>query len=115
MADNIRGLDDILKNMDVYERKIYEALHKIALYFAPIVESQAKENAPWTDRTGNARQGLHGFVEDVSETIILLVLQHKMTYGVFLELSNQGRYAIILPTLESNYSAVKQMVDEVFR
>lgn len=115
MPNGITGLDNILANMDVYERKIYQAMHNVALYFAPVVESAAKNNAPWTDRTGNARQGLHGFVEDVSETVVLLVLQHKMDYGTWLEIKNQGRYAIILPTLEAHYSAVKQMVDEVFK
>lgn len=115
MPDNIRGLDGILANMDVYERKIYQAVHSVGEYFSPIVESEAKANASWVDRTGNARQGLHGFVEDVSESIVLLVLQHKMEYGIFLELSHQGRYAIILPTLEAHYNAVKQMLDEVFK
>lgn len=111
----ISGLDGILANMDVYEQKIYTAMHNVALYFAPVVESEAKTNATWTDRTGNARQGLHGFVEDVSASVVLLVLQHKMEYGIFLELANGGRYAIILPTLEAHYNAVKSMVDEVFK
>ena len=110
-----QGVADIQRNMDVYERKIYEALHKIAEYFAPVVETSAKQGAPWTDRTGNARQGLQGFVEDVSESVVLLVLQHGVDYGVFLELKNQARYAIILPTLEQHYQPVMNMLREVFR
>lgn len=111
----ITGLDGILANMDVYEQKIYTAMHNVAAYFAPIVESEAKSNATWVDRTGNARQGLTGFVEDVSATVVLLVLQHKMDYGTWLEIRNSGRYAIILPTLEAHYNDVKAMVDEVFK
>lgn len=109
----IEGLDGILANMDVYQAKIYKAMYQVAQYFAPVVESEAKSNARWTDRTGNARQGLTGFPEAVSEDLVLLVLQHKMDYGTYLELKE--RYAIILPTLEAHYNAVKQMVDEVFR
>lgn len=109
----IEGLDGILANMDVYQQKIYKAMYQVGEYFAPIIESYAKDNASWIDRTGNLRQGLTGFPEALSEDIVLLVLQHKMEYGVYLELKE--RYAIILPTLEAHYNAVKQMVDEVFR
>lgn len=115
MADNITGLDNILKNMDVYERKIYQAIHGVGDYFAPIVESEAKSNGTWQDHTGNLRQGIHGYVEDVSASIVLLVLQHKMTYGLFVELVSQGKFAILLPTMEQHYNAVMQMVDEVFK
>lgn len=109
----IEGLDGILANMDVYQAKIYRAMYQVAQYFSEIVQTEARDNARWKDRSGNARQGLTGFPEALSEDIVLLVLQHKMEYGVYLELKE--RYAIILPTLEAHYNAVMQMVDEVFR
>lgn len=109
----IEGIDGILANMDVYEQQIYKKLHQVCEYFAPIVESEAKDNASWIDRTGNARSGLTGFVEDISASVVAIVLQHKMDYGVYLELKE--RYAIILPTLEGKYNDVKAMVDEVFK
>ena len=109
-----QGLDEMFRRIEDYRRRCHEALHRIAEYFAPVIEAAAKENASWTDRTGNARQGLEGLVEDISETMVALILKHKMDYGVFLELSHQGRYAIIMPTLEQHYQPVMQMVREVF-
>jgi hypothetical protein len=62
-------------------------------------ESMMRENAPWTDRTGNARAGLkaeHKAVPMVSHELILF---HSMPYGIWLEVRWSGRYAIIGPTM----------------
>jgi hypothetical protein len=97
-----------------YDGSVRRALHAVAEYFAPIVESYAKDNAPWIDRTGNARQGLTGSVQDISQTVVHLYLSHKMDYGVYLELKHSGRYAIILPTLEAHYGEIKKRLDSIF-
>lgn len=59
----------------------------------------ARANAPWTDQTGNARNGL--FATHQSEPMVVhrLVVYHTMPYGVWLEVRWSGRYAIIGPTL----------------
>lgn len=109
------GITQINANLDLYGRKIHEAMLGVANYFAPVLETEAKNNAPWNDRTGNARQGLNGFAEDVSATIVEIYLAHKMDYGVWLELKNSGRYAIILPTIEAHYKPIMKMLNQVFR
>lgn len=65
----------------------------------PEAESYARINAPWTDNTGNARNGL--FVEHQSEPMVVhrLVIYHTMPYGFWLEVRWSGRYAIIGPTM----------------
>lgn len=108
------GGGQMLARLQEYDGKVKRALHVVAEYFAPIVESYAKDNAPWTDRTGNARQGLTGSIQDISETVVHLYLSHKMDYGVYLELKNSGRYAIILPTLEAHYAEIKKRLDSIF-
>lgn len=110
-----RGVDEMQRHMDAYGRRVMEAVRQVALYFAPIVEAEAKNNAPWTDRTGHARQGLRGFVEDISASTVALYLTHSVDYGVHLELRFQGRYAIILPTLEAHYNDIKKMLDGIFK
>lgn len=64
------------------------------------VESYAKMNAPWTDQTGAARNGLTAsvFVED---GVVVLELAHTVDHGQWLELIQDGRFAIIMPTLEA--------------
>jgi hypothetical protein len=64
------------------------------------IEAYAQQNAPWTDRTGEARNGLTATVsEDNGE--IVITLAHSVEYGIYLELKNDGEYAIIMPTLEA--------------
>lgn len=59
----------------------------------------AKANAPWEDRTGYAREGLDTNVE-MQDQVIVWDLFHTMDYGLYLETRWNGRYAIIMPTLE---------------
>lgn len=70
---------------------------------AKMVEPQAlkhmKENAPWTDRTGNARNGLSAKTI-VENNKVSIVLYHTVPYGPYLELRWSGRYQIIQPTVE---------------
>jgi len=70
------------------------------------VEDYAKDNAPWTDRTGDAREGLTAEVSRDGEAVVL-ELYHTVEYGLWLEVIQSGEYAIIMPTLEA-------MAPEVF-
>lgn len=59
----------------------------------------AKANAPWTDRTGDARRGLNVAVENDSDSLIMS-LYHTVDYGLWLEVIENGQFAIIMPTLQ---------------
>lgn len=61
--------------------------------------SYARANAPWTDRTGNARQGLKAKHEKTPMVEHALIIYHSMPYGIWLEVRWSGRYAIIGPTM----------------
>lgn len=67
--------------------------------FAREVEDYAKENAPWEDRTGEARSGLKAIGEQ-RLTTYSITLYHTADYGIWLEVRWDGKYAIIVPTLE---------------
>lgn len=64
----------------------------------------AKTHAPWTDRTGAARSGLHHGPVQVEGGRLSrnrqysITFAHTVHYGIYLELANSGRYAIIAPT-----------------
>jgi hypothetical protein len=68
--------------------------------YAVEAEQMAKSNAPWTDRTGDARKLLKGKVIDDKEAIGVQ-LMHRVEYGKHLERDGDGRYAILKPTIES--------------
>lgn len=113
------------RNMEAYSRQVMDAVNKVMTFFAAAVETYAKENAGWTDRTALARNGLRGYtsdapaegypLEELAEEVVALYLSHQMDYGIYLELANEGRYAIILPTLEAHYGKIKAMLDGIFK
>jgi hypothetical protein len=84
---------------DNYLRSIRAGILGIAQRRAPEIQNWMRDNASWTDRTGNARQALHTAVEAMTNEIVIY-LAHGVTYGVYLELRNSGRYAIITPALD---------------
>lgn len=67
---------------------------------AAAMEDEAKKNAPWTDRTGNARRTLTGFVLADEYDCVNIGLMGRMSYSPQLETGYGRRYAIILPTVE---------------
>lgn len=69
--------------------------------FAQQCETYMKDNAPWEDRTGDARNELTAQADgnEVKGTLGV-VLSHGVDYGVYLEFKWGGRDAIIGPTME---------------
>ena len=77
------------------------------------VVSSAQRNAPWTDRTGNAREGLEARVWN-DGGIITLSLFHTVEYGRWLELIQSGRFSTIMKTLEQEApSLLREVTAEV--
>jgi hypothetical protein len=85
--------------VDNYYAAIQRGVFAIVLRRAPEVEAWMRSNAPWIDRTGNARQTLHTAVSAMTNEITLY-LAHGVTYGVYLELRHSGRYSVIGPALD---------------
>ena len=59
----------------------------------------AKKNAPWTDDTAAARNGL-GALATAHQYHWELIVYHSVYYGIYLEVCNSGKYAIIMPTVK---------------
>lgn len=84
-----------------YRLKVYNAIHILALRYAPEIETWMKQNAPWTDRTGNARQSLYSDVRELIGSIIIFMSHGpNIPYGRYLENNYGGRYAVIGPALD---------------
>lgn len=69
-----------------------------AAFHAQAAEAKMKQNAPWNDQTGNARQGLAARSGPQGQGAYI-VLYHQVPYGVYLETRYSGRYQIITPTM----------------
>lgn len=108
------SIQDINRNLDGWKRETEAGIYGVAQNIGAKAEESAKRFAPWKDQTGNARQGLFSKVFWEGTTIIL-ALCHRVDYGVSLELDNDGKYAILEPTLNrfkgSLYRWVKKIVE----
>jgi hypothetical protein len=131
---------ELVPNIGAYGQKIFVAVQAAATYWGQSIQDEARVNAPWMDRTGNARGGLffavdgfglspvtgtvtpeaQGLISDVtiesgSDNTLIITLGHSVFYGKFLELSNGGRYAVIMSTMEKNLPGLERMVQDLFR
>lgn len=80
------------------EAKIESSLSIIAEKVAGDAQDYMRSEAKWTDRTGNARNGLFAkaFNEPGNHVV---VIYHTVNYGIWLEVRFSGKNAIIDPTL----------------
>lgn len=92
LSGMISGLADCESKADI-------AIRMLAEQGALQLQNSARENRKWTDRTGHARQRLTGYVGKIPEGY-RITLAHGVDYGIWLELANEKRFAIIPQTIE---------------
>lgn len=92
--------DTLTPGLRRFPTAILGRLKVIGEYYADRASSYAKQNAPWTDRTGAARQLLDA-QSRTSATQMEIVVYHGVDYGIWLEVRWSGKYAIIMPTIET--------------
>ncbi len=92
--------DTLTPGLRKFPDKLHDAIGKLVDYEAIRAQGYMRENAPWTDRTGNARAGLFATPEHF-EGGHAIDLYHSVPYGIWLEVRFEGRFAIILPTIEA--------------
>lgn len=99
MASGITWSGDLTTRVNNFGPKVKRAMVAAAKMTEPEAEAYMKNNAPWQDRTGNARNGLKAQTV-VSTNGVAILLFHQVPYGPYLELRWSGRYQIINPTIE---------------
>lgn len=100
MAAGFRmDISGLAKGLTSLESKADMAIRMYAEQGAEMLRDSAQENRKWTDRTGQARQRLHGYVGKISNGY-RITLAHGVDYGIWLELAHEKRFAIIPQTIE---------------
>jgi hypothetical protein len=102
----------LLSNLEKGPKRLEDKIMSVMQYYAPQIESYAKANAPWTDQTGNARNGLAARAGREGQSYYI-VLYHQVPYGIWLEVKYDGRNAIIMPTLEEFLPKVQAGLDGI--
>jgi hypothetical protein len=116
MADGLQwqGVDDMMRRLDAYKVAIQFGVRGIAWEYAAIFEAYAKQEASWVDRTANARQSLHTWVEETADGVYRLYLSGGVSYQIFLETRFASRYAIIWPTIQRHLPAIQADLQKLF-
>jgi hypothetical protein len=109
--------EKMIENIEKYGARAYSALDALAAEIAVRLQNYSRANASWQDRTGNARSGLFAVSEKAAGDLVTIYLSHghSIDYGKWLELANAGKYAIIMPAIETIIPEAKRMLDEIFR
>jgi len=106
------NVSDVVSGLYRFANFTRAAAIKAAQEFAEEIVPIMQENAPWNDRTGDARHELHAeYVEEGAKGNNLEVgvaLCHGVSYGVFLEYNGiytpsylSRQRPILVPTMES--------------
>ncbi len=108
---------ELARSLEQYGDRVLTAVAAVAQYVATQMQDAAKANAPWEDRTGNARSGLFGTSEtDFAQHVVTIYLSHSATlnYGLWLEIANEGKYSVVMSTMEAHYDQLMSLLREVF-
>lgn len=81
-----------------FNRNLDRAVGAVVDYNAAYAMGWLRLNAPWTDNTGAARSGLMAFPNHTSRAHEIF-MAYSVTYGIWLEIANNGRYAVIEPAM----------------
>lgn len=113
-----RPPSELATAVERYGERVLQAVAAVAQYTATAMQNDAKANAAWTDRTGNARTGIFGTSEaDFAAKVVTIYLSHGalIDYGVYLELANSGRYAVIMRTMQAHYEPLMAQLRDLLR
>ncbi len=100
-------IQEALRGLTETEIKMRAAVGVYADSAGKKMEGEAKQNAPWENNSGKARQTITGgHVWEGNKC--LAYVAGNMPYSPYLELCNEGKYAILGPT-------AKKMAPEILR
>lgn len=115
MARKLRiEMKEIQANLDLFDHRANDAIAKVFQYHENVSETRMRSEASWTDRTTNARNALNSTAER-TDTVHTLTLAHGVSYGIFLETMQHGRFGIIVPTWIQTSDELWSMLSELFQ
>ena len=91
--------NNLIKGLAEREIKTRAALGLYADTVAKKMENHAKSNYKWAPKSGAAHQSLNSSWKWIGD-VARVELSHGVYYGIYLELCNEKRYAIIKPTID---------------
>lgn len=100
-------------------REVADAMNSAMRETAEEMEAWAKQNHPWTNRTGKAEGGLTGYhgayggaLTEPGEVTHYAAVKHgdDVDYGIWLEVKYGGKWGVIQRTIEAFSAVVSERV-----
>lgn len=117
MADYQRSFSfnqgDLGAHLAVIDDQINDFIDNTMEEAAAEGEKTMKAEAPWRDRTRDARSGLWAGTY-ASGNKRILDMGHSVSYGVYLEERWGGRYQVVMPVLVRTGRAVMRSLEDMF-
>ena len=89
---------ELRSNTRNFSHQLKRNLGAVLDYNAAYATGYLKENAPWNDNTGAARSGLMA-IPHSEASVYEIFMAYSVTYGIWLEIANSGKYAVITPAM----------------
>lgn len=105
--------DKLITNVRNAGPRINRAITAAVEYQATRSENYMRKNAPWTDRTANARNGLRA-IPSHTEKQHVITLSHSMPYGIWLEVRWSGKYGIIPDAVRTGGAELMALFTKLF-
>lgn len=99
---SVHGLSQVLRNLDAFERQMYQRVIAAGDEIGLLLANYAKTNHAWTPRTGMTDVSTAGGVFEATREYVRIVLSAGMSYDVFLETAREGRWSWLWPSVEAN-------------
>jgi hypothetical protein len=93
---------------------IRRAMVAAAEFNAPKIASSMKSQAKWTDRTGNARNGLSATTAITPDNVQILMF-YSVPYGLWLEVRWSGKYAVVGPAVQEWFPKVMDTLGKLIQ
>lgn len=95
-------------------KEVEAAVTLVVEFQATRGEALMKTDAPWTDRTGAARSGLFTNALHFPGVQHQILFSHSVPYGIWLEVANEERFAVILSSVETIGTATMEQLQGLF-
>lgn len=102
-----------MNQLKTFNARMDRAIFAAMKFHATRATAYARSNAPWTDRTSNARNGLFATASR-EHPVYRITLAHSVPYGIWLEVRWSGRYAIIRPTIDRTGPEVMATISQLY-
>lgn len=108
------NMGPLLKGVKVLDERTDRGVAAAVEFWDSRIEAYMKINAPWTDRTSNARNGLYAKAGHEKGKRHWIELGHRVQYGIWLEIRFAGKYAIVFPSLVLFGPKIMKTLDKLF-